>query len=101
MEFPAVLDLAGGEKEFNNREIGYSFFSLFLSSLGHSVHEEKEDEEHDHQSVLVKLCGRKVVKFMALSYLPSYGSFMPDLHLSHPDSCGSLFTQRWRKQGSG
>lgn len=27
---------------------------------------------------------------MALSYLPSYCSFMPDLHLSHPDSCGSL-----------
>lgn len=28
------------------------------------MHEEKEEEEHDHQSVLVKLCGRKVLKFI-------------------------------------
>lgn len=38
---------------------------------------------------------------MAFSYLPSYCSFMPDLHLSHPDSCGSPFTQKWRNQVSG
>lgn len=66
LECPTVLDLAGGEKEFNNRGIGYFFFFFFflvLSPLGSSVHE-KKDEEHDHQSVLVKMCGKKVVKFI-------------------------------------
>lgn len=32
LECPTVLDLAGGEKEFNNRAIGYFFF-FFPGSL--------------------------------------------------------------------
>lgn len=31
LECPNVLDLAGGEKEFNNRGIGYFFFFFFFS----------------------------------------------------------------------
>lgn len=53
-----------GRKLFKNTGIGFSFFPLLvLSSLGSSVHKEK-DEEHDHQRVLVRMCGRKVVKFI-------------------------------------
>lgn len=94
LECPTVLDLAGGEKEFNNRGIGYFFF--FFSWFSH-LWAPQCMRRKKMRNMIIRVCLLKCVERrwlnsskMALSYLPSYSSFMPDLHLSHPDSCGSL-----------